>query len=808
MTFNTTPIETTLNNGLKIIIRELPQATGVTCLINYNVSRRDESVENAGINMAFINTMNIDNYDNKLDRPRAMNYVNHTTLNFSLKPDQLNQCFELNARMMTVPVLTESTLKRLIESDLKYRANKRHFMSDDWIPVEFDSKCHPIGYAYTPMATPESAARIDITQMRQWHQRYYSPGNACLIVVGNVKADEVTHLAKQHFDVIPSRPKPPVRALPQPCELDRRHVLYKATSKPGLLLVPYMAGMSDALADQSGGALSILSMLLDQKLSTLPSVSHGICRYEQDKYASLFRISVTASTRDQSLEDLEADIETLWHEIKFNPLPADELQMARQRALATLVRSDNHARNHEALALDMGQLENYQIPFSALNQRQRDLLDVTAQDIQRIARTCFSPQRTTVVHILPLQTPSLTTTADLILSNGLKVITLENPRSTKVVCAMHYRVSKRDESADNSGITELVGRMLAKNKHFMGEQKFQFWNCEDFILCVITVDPDQLNNAFKSLAAIMDAPTLTVEAMGQVIEAGLAQREQSLSFISDYSVPKVFQALAFPTSGYGNLSITPDSAAQIDLKQVQDWHRNYYCASNACLVIVGNVKAAVVEQWVHQHFGALPLRPTTSAPKTQELREPGLRRTTLRMNTKVPRLLVAFNVSGLIEGATDHSAATLQIFSALFELNYKKLLPVARGVCVFSQEKHAGLFRISLTANHADQSLEELETELLQLIETYKLNGAPAGELEITREQAIAEMMKRETDDETVAFDLFRLEDSQLPLTLLDQRYDRLLEVTNEDIQRAANTYFTPERMTVAHILPMQAPMQ
>ena len=338
MILNTTPIETTLNNGLKIIVLELPQAAGVTCLINYNVSSRDESVENAGINMAFINTMSIDNYDNKFDRPRVLNYVNHTALNFSLNPDQLSQCFELNARMMTAPVLTESTLKRGIKSHLKYRADKRHFMSDDWIPVEFDSKCHPIGYTYAPTATPESAARIDITQMRQWHQRYYSPGNACLIVAGNVKADEVTHLAKQHFDVIPSRPKPPVQALPQPCELDRRHVLYKVTSKPRLLLVPYMAGMSDALADQSGGALSILSMLLDQKLSTLPSVSHGICRYEQDKYASLFRISVTASTRDQSLEDLEADIETLWHEIKFNPLPADELEMARQRALANLVK--------------------------------------------------------------------------------------------------------------------------------------------------------------------------------------------------------------------------------------------------------------------------------------------------------------------------------------------------------------------------------------------------------------------------------------------------------------------------------------
>ena len=611
MTLNTTPIETTLNNGLKIIVLELPQAAGVTCLINYNVSSRDESVENAGINMAFINTMSIDNYDNKFDRPRVLNYVNHTALNFSLNPDQLSQCFELNARMMTAPVLTESTLKRGIKSHLKYRADKRHFMSDDWIPVEFDSKCHPIGYTFAPTATPESAARIDITQMRQWHQRYYSPGNACLIVAGNVKADEVTHLAKQHFDVIPSRPKPPAQALQQPCELDRRHVLHKDTSRPRLLMVPYMAGMRDALADQSGGALSILSTLFEQKLRTLPSVSHGTCRYDQDKYVSLFSISVFASTPNQSLEVLEADIQTLWDEIKFNPLPADELEIARQRALATLVKSDDH----EGLALELGRLENYRISFSALNQRQRDLLNVTAQDIQRIARTYFSPQRTTVVHILPLQTPSLATTTKLTLANGLKVITLENPRSTKVVCAMNYKVSKRDETTDNSGITTLLYGILVKDPHFVAARQFVFWNYNDFTQCIGTSDADQLETNFKSLAGIMSSPTLTDESMRQVIDTDLERRERNILFTSNYATPESFDALTFPVSGYGNPDMTPASAALIDLQQVQDWHQNFFTAGNACLVIVGNVKAAAVEALARKHFNALPCRTTTSVPK-------------------------------------------------------------------------------------------------------------------------------------------------------------------------------------------------
>jgi len=59
-----------------------------------------------------------------------------------------------------------------------------------------------------------------------------------------------------------------------------------------------------------------------------------------------------------------------------------------------------------------------------------------------------------------------------------------------------------------------------------------------------------------------------------------------------------------------------------------------------------------------------------------------------------------------------------------------------------------------------------------------------------------------------VAYHLFQLEDSQLPLTLLDQKQDNLLAVSSEHIQRATSTWLTPERMTVAHILPMQAPKQ
>ncbi|VVP13686.1 hypothetical protein PS862_03489 [Pseudomonas fluorescens] len=804
MSPRTSPIEITLKNGLKIIVLEIPQATGATCVLNYNVSRRDESADNAGINSAFLETLRIDNYENTLKQRFSLStYNTFTTFKFSLTPDQLGQCFELNARMMSAPVLTENTLKRVIRAHHDYRAEKRHFTSDDSIPVEFDSLCHPIGYLYSPIVTPESAARIDIEQLQQWHQQYYSPGNACLVITGNVKAAEVEKLARQYLDTVPFRPLAAAQELKQLCELDKRHfVLHKATWKPRLLVVLNVPGMSDAIADHSGGALKILSELLRQKLTADLSVSSGICLYEQEKYASLFRVSITARMRDQSLEELEADLNTLIDEFKFNAPPPQELEIARERALASLAKSEDH----KALALDIGQLENYQIPFSHLDQRHDDLLNVTAEDIQRTAKTFFTPQRTTVAHILPMQTATRATPVELILDNGLKIIILENPRSESAACSLSYKISSRDESTDNAGINIVLNGTLSKDKNFIDTERFDVWHFDDFTLYSHTTSPDNLNQDFKSLARMMSAPVLTEISMKHVIETKLRQREKNRYFTSDYSTPEAFDALTYPISGYGNSSITPHSAASLDLKQLQQWHQHHYSPTNACLIIVGNVKAQEVETLAKQHFGAVPFRPTALAKEVTELCEPGKRHIELNMDTETPRLLVAFNVPGMVDAAADQSAAALQIISFIFEQNYTAYLPVSSGICAFTQKKHASLFRMSVTANNVDQSLEELEAALIELINEFKLNGVLPEALEMAREQAFTSLVKRESNDSSLAYDLGQLENNKASFTHLYQRHIDLFKVTAEDIQHAANTYFTPQRMTVAHILPMQTP--
>jgi predicted Zn-dependent peptidase len=105
-----------------------------------------------------------------------------------------------------------------------------------------------------------------------------------------------------------------------------------------------------------------------------------------------------------------------------------------------------------------------------------------------------------------------------------------------------------------------------------------------------------------------------------------------------------------------------------------------------------------------------------------------------------------------------------------------------------------------------DQSLKELEVALNQWLQSIKDGTLSKGELDAARESALSELAAQQGQNDLLAYQLSVQEVNQLPLTDLDQKRQKLLNVALADIQSAASTYFTPQRMTVAHILPMQEP--
>ena len=158
----------------------------------------------------------------------------------------------------------------------------------------------------------------------------------------------------------------------------------------------------------------------------------------------------------------------------------------------------------------------------------------------------------------------------------------------------------------------------------------------------------------------------------------------------------------------------------------------------------------------------------------------------------------------------------LRLISALLDGGYSARMParLERGqelVAGASSSYNAftrgdSLFLISATPNvQKHKTLADVEKGIWQLLEELKTTPPSAEELERVRAQVIAGLVYDRDSISSQATTIGQLETVGLSWKLIDSELDELKRVTPQDIQNAARTYFTRERLSVAHVLPEES---
>jgi predicted Zn-dependent peptidase len=256
---------------------------------------------------------------------------------------------------------------------------------------------HP--YGQPVVGWPSDLQSFSATDAMAFYKRYYVPANMVVTVVGDVKAPEVIALAETYFGRLPAGPKPePLRTIEPPQRAERTVVLREA-AQPYYLEGyhrPDSRDADDAVYDVisdilSSGRTSRLyrSLVRDKKIAAGAS---GFSGYPGDKYPHLFAffaVSTPGHTPDELRDALRAEVERM----KTEDVTDDELQMAKTRARANLIR---RLGNNSGLAFQLG---SYQARFGDWRELFRDvdqIQTVTKADIRRIAQKTFVPENRTV----------------------------------------------------------------------------------------------------------------------------------------------------------------------------------------------------------------------------------------------------------------------------------------------------------------------------------------------------------------------------------------------------------------------------
>ena len=115
------------------------------------------------------------------------------------------------------------------------------------------------------------------------------------------------------------------------------------------------------------------------------------------------------------------------------------------------------------------------------------------------------------------------------------------------------------------------------------------------------------------------------------------------------------------------------------------------------------------------------------------------------------------------------------------------------------------LFTLSATPNtQKNKTMAEAEAGLWKLLDQLKTTAPSAEELERVRAQVIAGLVYERDSITSQATAIGQLETVGLSWKLMDTELADLESVTPQDIQNAAKLYFTRERLSVAHVLPLE----
>jgi predicted Zn-dependent peptidase len=255
---------------------------------------------------------------------------------------------------------------------------------------------HP--YGIPDIGTAQSLQEMNTDDLRQFHQRFFVPNNATLIVVGDVSREEMTPKLEAAFaswrrDQVPTRQYADVDQVQQ-----RRVIL---VDKPGAAQSRIQIGrigVDRKTADYY--ALVVMNTILggsfasriNQNLREDKGYTYGaVSRFDFNVLPGAFTAlsSVQTSVTDKALVEFFTELNGILEDVT-------EDEMTRARNFVAL-RYPSGFQAVSQIAGRLGQLYMHDLPDGYFNEYIQQILAVSKEDVLRVARRYIDPERVEVI---------------------------------------------------------------------------------------------------------------------------------------------------------------------------------------------------------------------------------------------------------------------------------------------------------------------------------------------------------------------------------------------------------------------------
>jgi zinc protease len=398
----------TLPNGLIALVRENPTAPVVAMSVMVRMGTLVETPATAGISnllqlMLVRGTTTrsgtqiveeADRLGGSIDAYGDSDYgeIAATALARNWRP-----MLELVADVAQRPSLPESTLEAVRNFLLFQIRNRGDKPIDAGLDTLYGALFGANPYAWDPLGRKESVERLGRDAIMEHYRRYYRGGEVVLVVSGRVKSAEVMPEVRRLFGEMPGGRAAAVTLAAPPAPETARQAIRVQGAQAQILMGMIGPTFTEAdhaplkvLATVLGGGLAgrFFSELRDKQGLAYTTAAQYPMRFKPGPFYAFL------GTAPANVERAEAALREQLERVQREPVSDEELRVAKAYLLGSLAMD---RRTNARQAWYMASYELAGVGYDYFDRYTTRVKDVTAGDVQRVARRSLDKIRTVVV---------------------------------------------------------------------------------------------------------------------------------------------------------------------------------------------------------------------------------------------------------------------------------------------------------------------------------------------------------------------------------------------------------------------------
>ncbi len=405
-----------LSNGMTVLSLEDHSCPIVAVQVWYHVGSKNENPQRQGFahlfeHMMFRGTDRLGPQDHFKFIRGTGGYVNgftsfdNTTYVNTAPSNQLELVLWLEAERLAFLRVDEEgfyTERGVVEEERRMRSLNTPYgtVPEKVLPVIFTK--HP--YQWTPIGQIPHLRAATLEEVQAFWDRYYTPSNAVLVVVGDVTHDGVAALAEKYFAWIPSLPKPPRVSVVEPAQTEPRRITIPEKKGP----VPLVALNFRAVPKNHDDALPLEMLMtilgqgessrLHRDLVKERKLAQAITTMEflleDDGVASVGAAILPMGDKQKTLAAIRENIQR----IRTEGITPRELEKTRNQYIRNTVTNSLTCASKADL---LGRCQTLEGGAEKANERLARIRAVTLDDMLRVAKTYFAESRETQMIVEP-----------------------------------------------------------------------------------------------------------------------------------------------------------------------------------------------------------------------------------------------------------------------------------------------------------------------------------------------------------------------------------------------------------------------